>query len=131
MLRRSPPRARDAGRTICSVKLIRTFGVSAPNSTSANEKHLLTELIWNSSRLSEVTQELTALQKKLAEKSNEDSQQAGGALAGGLAHQDGNEEALLDDGFYFMSSLQDLPHPTPYLGDIELKPDQVVALLEQ
>lgn len=108
-----------------------TFGVSAPNSTSTNEKLSLTELTWNVSRLSEVTQELTALQKKLAEKSNEDSQQAAGAVAGGSAHQDEVEGTLLDDGFYFMSSLQDLPHPTPYLGDIELKPDQVVALLEQ
>ncbi|PVH89438.1 hypothetical protein DL98DRAFT_565488 [Cadophora sp. DSE1049] len=81
-------------------------------------------------RLSEVTQELTALQKKLAEKSNEDSQQGTAALAGDSAPQDGNGETILDDGFYFMSSLQDLPHPTPYLGDIELKPDQAVALFE-
>ncbi|KAH7400080.1 hypothetical protein BKA64DRAFT_474204 [Cadophora sp. MPI-SDFR-AT-0126] len=81
-------------------------------------------------RLSEVTQELTALQKKLAEKSNEDSQQATAAPAGDSAQQDGNVEAALDDSFYFMSSLQDLPHPTPYLGDIELKPDQAVSLFE-
>ncbi|KAH6690232.1 hypothetical protein BKA61DRAFT_286827 [Leptodontidium sp. MPI-SDFR-AT-0119] len=79
-------------------------------------------------RLNEVTQELSALQKKLAERSASEVGQLSSAPTRGSSPQDG--EAPSDDVFYSMSSLEDLPHPAPYLGDIEVKPNQVVALFE-
>ncbi|KAL2065158.1 hypothetical protein VTL71DRAFT_4299 [Oculimacula yallundae] len=79
-------------------------------------------------RLSEVTQELSTLQKKLAERSaSEVGQSSNDSITDSTPH-DG--EAPLDDAFYFMISLQDLPNPAPYLGDIEMKPNQIVALFE-
>lgn len=88
--------------------------------------HVLT---YYSSRLNEVTQELSALQKKLAEKSAAEAGQNSTAPSGDASPQNG--ETSLDDEFYFMASLEGLPHPTTYLGDVEIKPNQVVALFEQ
>ena len=76
-----------------------------------------------------MTQELSALQKKLAERSASEVGQLSSAPTGGSSPQDG--EAPSDVVFYSMLSLEDLPHPAPYLGDIEVKPNQVVALFEQ
>ncbi|KAK0102532.1 hypothetical protein ONS95_006145 [Cadophora gregata] len=81
-------------------------------------------------RLSEVTQELTALQKKLAEKSNDDSQQGTSTRGEDSTQLGENGQTAFNENFYFMSPLQDLPEPTPYLGDIELEADQVVRLFE-
>ncbi|CZT47233.1 uncharacterized protein RSE6_07770 [Rhynchosporium secalis] len=106
--------AQGVGRTICSVRLIRVFDVSA--------------LRMDDSRLNEVTQELSTLQKKLAERSASEVGQSSNDPISDSTPQDGKVPS--DDDFYFVSSLKDMPHPAPYMGDIELKTIQIAALFE-
>ncbi|XMA19375.1 hypothetical protein WAI453_012166 [Rhynchosporium graminicola] len=79
-------------------------------------------------RLNEVTQELSTLQKKLAERSASEVGQSSNDPISDSTPQDG--EVPSDDDFYFVSSLKDMPHPAPYMGDIELKTIQIAALFE-
>ncbi len=85
----------------------------------------------SSRRLNEVTHELTALQKKLAEKSCFDQEHgSNGTLEGSIRYSE-ISDVTKDDVFYLMTSSGDLPTSAPRLAAIELETGQVAALFEQ